>query len=154
MGLPTRPKQTMLTFARHEPSWPPFPHRRLFCRSPAGPEETTSTLALAAPAELTSVQMDERRAAHFYEFAIPFEVATAPASRESTGSIMNRSDDGRIIDLNRSWTGGVARPEPEPEVTTSSPARLPPRAPSRTSGADWQAPVGIVWCVAAVSAWI
>ena len=37
---------------------------------------------------------------------------------------------------------------------TSNPARRPPRAPGRTSGAGWQAPVGTAWCVAAVCAWI
>ena len=33
-------------------------------------------------------------------------------------------------------------------------ARRPPQEPCRTSGDDPPAPVGIVWCVAAVSAWI
>ncbi len=97
---------------------------RLFFRSPAGPEETIGFTPNASRhlAELTTMrtirtvshsmktQLDERRAAEFYEFAIPFEVAAKPASRESTGSIMNRSDDGRIIDLNRSLTGGVGPP--------------------------------------------
>jgi hypothetical protein len=55
-------------------------------------------------------QLDKRRAAAVYECAIPFEFATTPAFRESTGSIMNRSDDGRRIERSPRATTGSVRP--------------------------------------------
>jgi hypothetical protein len=59
------------------------------------PAELTTMRTMRTVSHSMKTQLGESRGAEFYEFAIPFEVATAPATRESTGSIINRSDDGR-----------------------------------------------------------
>jgi hypothetical protein len=87
------------------PRGPPFRRTSACQLSPKRPSVPPSMLPAALtrmrtmPTVSPSVkaQLDERRASAFYECAIPFGVATAPASRESTGSIMNRSDDGRRV---------------------------------------------------------
>ncbi len=75
-----------------------FADHQLFPKRPSVPP---SKLVLAAPAELMTMrtmrtvshgmktQLDKRRAAAVYECAIPFEFATTPAFRESTGSLIN-----------------------------------------------------------------
>jgi hypothetical protein len=74
------------------------------------PAELTTVRTMPTVSHSMKTQLGERRAAEFYEFAIPFEVATAPASRESTGIIMNRSDDGRRIGRGPRATTGSVRP--------------------------------------------
>jgi hypothetical protein len=59
---------------------------------------------------MLTVQMDERRASALYECAIPFEVANAPPFRESTGSLINGSDDGRRLDRGPGAPTGSVRP--------------------------------------------
>ncbi len=70
------------------------------------PAELTTMRTMPTVSHSMKTQLGERRAAEFYEFAIPF----APASRESTGS-RNGSDDGRrIITKGPRATTGSVRP--------------------------------------------
>jgi hypothetical protein len=74
------------------------------------PAELTTMRTMPTVSHSTKTQLGERRAAEFYEFAIPFEVATAPPFRESTGSLITGSDDGRRLDRGPRATTGSVRP--------------------------------------------